>query len=165
MEFLFKHFEIVLSAVLITIGFFAGRFLEKKHYISIRQREKELRDVLTFATRYPPNLIEPQDCALVTGAVVISSDYFKQFVAGLRNLVGGRFRGYETLFDRARREAILRMKQDAKQQGYKLIVNVKVETTSISGGQQGAMPSFEICAYGTALRPEKTRFSSSLNPA
>jgi uncharacterized protein YbjQ (UPF0145 family) len=112
--------------------------------------------VLTFATRFPPNLVDPQDCRLVSGTVVISSDYFKQFVAGLRNLVGGRFRGYETLLDRARREAILRMKEDARRSGYHVIVNVKLENTSISGGRQGAMPAFELLAYGTALKPRQT---------
>lgn len=156
MDFIFEYFEWLLFLFLLALGFFAGRFLEQQHYRSIRKREKALAKVLTFATRFPPNLVERQDCRLVSGTVVISSDYFKQFVAGLRNLVGGRFRGYETLLDRARREAILRMKEDARRAGYYLIVNIKVENTSISGGRQGAMPSFELFAYGTALKPSQT---------
>jgi uncharacterized protein YbjQ (UPF0145 family) len=155
MEWLFDYFELALFLFLLALGFFAGRFLEARHYRSIRKREKSLAKVLTFASRFPPNMVEQQECRLVTGCVVISSDYFKQFVAGLRNLVGGRFRGYETLLDRARREAILRMKEDARRNGYSLIVNVRLENTSISGGRQGAMPSFELFAYGTALRPSK----------
>ncbi|MFT6733724.1 MAG: hypothetical protein ACJAS9_001914 [Polaribacter sp.] len=38
-------------------------------------------------------------------------DYFKRFLAGLRNIFGGRVVTYESLVDRARREAILRMKE------------------------------------------------------
>lgn len=159
MDFLFQHLDLLLFLILLTVGFFAGRFLEQRHYRSIRKREKALSTVLAFATRFPPNLIERQDCRMVTGCVVISSDYFKQFVASLRNLVGGRFRGYETLFDRARREAILRMKEEAKRQGYSLIVNVRLENTSISGGQRGAMPAFELFAYGTALRAPRANGS------
>lgn len=155
MEFVLENFNLLLFLFLLALGFFTGRILEQRHYRSIRQREKSLDNVLAFATRFPPNAAERQDCRLVTGTVVISSDYFKQFVAGLRNLVGGRFRGYETLLDRARREAILRMKEDARRAGYALIVNVKIENTSISGGRQGAMPSFELLAYGTALRPAR----------
>lgn len=155
MDFLLDYFEWALFLFLLALGFFAGRFLERRHYRSIRQREKKLAKVLTFATRFPPNPVDAQDCRLVSGCVVISSDYFKQFVASLRNLVGGRFRGYETLLDRARREAILRMKEDARRAGYYLIVNVKIENTSIAGGRQGAMPSFELFAYGTALKPIK----------
>lgn len=162
MQAVLEYFELILFFVLLTVGFFAGRFLETRHYASIRQREKQFAKVLAFATRFPPNLVDPQDCKLVCGTVVISSDYFKQFVASLRNLVGGRFRSYETLFDRARREAILRMKMEAHRAGYKLIVNVKLVSTSMAGGRQGAMPAFEICAYGTALRPEKPKFPTAM---
>ena len=153
MEFILNYIELLLFLFLLALGFFAGRFLEQRHYRSIRKREKALAKVLTFAIRFPPNMVERQDCRLVSGTVVISSDYFKQFIAGLRNLVGGRFRGYETLLDRARREAILRMKEDARRAGYYLIVNVKLENTSI--GRQGATPSFELFAYGTALKPSQ----------
>ena len=155
MNFISHYLELLLFLTLLALGFFAGRFLEQRHYRSIREREQALAKVLAFAIRFPPNLVERQDCRLVSGTVVISSDYFKQFVGGLRNLVGGRFRGYETLLDRARREAILRMKADAQRAGYYLIVNVKLENTSISGGRQGAMPSFELFAYGTALKPSQ----------
>ncbi len=153
MEFILNYIELLLFLFLLALGFFAGRFLEQRHYRSIRKREKALAKVLTFAIRFPPNMVERQDCRLVSGTVVISSDYFKQFIAGLRNLVGGRFRSYETLLDRARREAILRMKEDAHRAGYYLIVNVKLENTSI--GRQGATPSFELFAYGTALKPSQ----------
>ena len=157
MDFIFDYLQILLFVFLLGMGFFIGRFLEQRHYRSIRKREKALAKVLTFAVRFPPNLIDAQDCRLVSGTVVISSDYFKQFVASLRSLVGGRFRGYETLLDRARREAILRMKEDAQKAGYSLIVNVKLASTSISGGRRGAIPSFELLAYGTALRPSQDR--------
>ncbi len=153
MEFIANYLELLLFLFLLALGFFAGRFLEQRHYRSIRKREKALAKVLVFAIRFPPNLVVRQDCRLVSGTVVISSDYFKQFIAGLRNLVGGRFRSYETLLDRARREAILRMKEDARRAGYYLIVNVKLENTAI--GRQGATPSFELFAYGTALKPSQ----------
>lgn len=156
MELILQYFDLLLFLFLLALGFFSGRILEQRHLRSIRQREKSLRKVLTFTNRFPPNPVDRHDVRLVTGAVVISSDYFKQFVAGLRNLVGGRFRGYETLLDRARREAILRMKEDAQRAGYSLIVNVKIENTSISGGRAGAMPAFELLAYGTALKPTRS---------
>jgi uncharacterized protein YbjQ (UPF0145 family) len=164
MEMLFDYFELLLTLVLLAVGFFAGRFLESRHYASIRQREKQFLKIMAFSARYPPNIVEPQDTRLVCGTVVISSDYFKQFVAGLRKFLGGRFRSYESLLDRARREAILRMKMDAHKNGYALIINVKFVTTSIGGGVSGqqGIPCFEVCAYGTALRPERARFPGKL---
>ena len=156
MELILQYFDLLLFLVLLGVGFFTGRMLELRHYRSIRQREQSLANVLAFTNRFPPNPVDRHDVRLVTGAVVISSDYFKQFVASLRNLIGGRFRSYETLLDRARREAILRMKEDAQRAGYSMIVNVKIENTSISGGRAGAMPSFELLAYGTAIRPARS---------
>jgi uncharacterized protein YbjQ (UPF0145 family) len=88
---------------------------------------------------------------MVTGSVVISVDYFKRFVAGLRKLVGGRVTTYETLLDRARREAILRMKERAKDLGAYIVFNVKIETASISKGRKQTVGSVEVLAYGTAL--------------
>lgn len=116
-------FEWILFLVLLATGFFVGRFLERQHYASIREREKLYAPVLAFGARFPPDMKTPQDARLVCGCVVISSDYFKKFVLGLRNFIGGRSRGYETLLDRGRREATLRMKMEARRMGAKLVVN------------------------------------------
>ena len=84
------------------------------------------------------------------GNAVISIDYFKRMLAGFINLLGGQVRSYETLVDRARREAILRMKQNAD--GADIILNVRVETSAIgeSTGKK-AVSSVEAIAYGTAV--------------
>ena len=95
--------------------------------------------------------IGPVDCTLVGGNVVISVDYFKRVVAGLRTIVGGRITTYESLLERARREAILRMKEDAKAKGARFVVNVKLETASITKGRQQQVGAVEVYAYGTAL--------------
>ena len=154
MDILLDLIDWIVFFVLLGVGFFAGRHLEKKHYASIREREKGLAPVLAFGARFPPDLRTPQDCHLVAGCVVISSDYFKKFVLGLRNFIGGRSRGYETLLDRGRREAALRMKEEARRLGSRMVVNVKFESTSISGNR-GGVPAFEIICYGTALLPRR----------
>jgi len=87
------------------------------------------------------------------GSVVISVDYFKRLLAALRNFFGGRVKSYETLLDRARREAILRMQQEAKELGANVVINIKLETASISKGRKNAIGSVEILAYGTAMIP------------
>jgi uncharacterized protein YbjQ (UPF0145 family) len=144
--------ELGIFVALLAIGYFAGSVVEKRHYASLRTREREYSDVLAFPMRFPPDRITPQRTFLVHGTVVISSDYFKTFVAGLRNLIGGRFRSYETLMERARREALLRLKHDARRQGAKLVICVRFETTTISTGWAA---SIEVFAFGTALIPER----------
>jgi uncharacterized protein YbjQ (UPF0145 family) len=150
--------QIGIFLALLAIGYFAGSVVERRHYASIRRRERAYSDVLAFMVRFPPDRVTPQRAFLVHGTVVISSDYFKTFVAGLRNLFGGRFRSYETLMERARREALLRLKADARRRGAKLVVCVRFETTTISSGWA---PSMEVFAYGTALIPEREAAASS----
>ena len=85
--------------------------------------------------------------------IELNSDNFKQVVAGLKTLFGGRLTSYETLLDRARRDAVLRLKQEALQKGSTLVINLKFETTNIGGGNEQGMPIVQVIAYGTALKP------------
>ena len=151
MEALFDYFELTLGIVLALIGLIAGRLTERRHYASIRARERELAPVLVFAIRFPPPALTPPAMALVTGSAVIADDYFKGLVAGLYNFFGGRMRIYESLVDRARREAVLRMKAEARRSGAGMIVNVKFQTFAIPGRQPGSVRAVEVLAYGTAL--------------
>ena len=140
---------------LLLIGYVFGRATEKKHFKSIIAREKQLASLLTFSERHIPTSFQPCSGNLVSGSVVVSVDYFKTIAAGLRNLVGGRVSAFETLVERGRREAILRMKQQAHEQGASAIFNVRIETASISKGQENQVGSVEVVAYGTALIPDK----------
>ena len=111
-----------------------------------------MRNVLIFSNRFPP-LTGKGSQALVAGSVVISEDYFKRVVSGLQSIIGGRLRAYESLLDRARREAVLRMKQEARDKGAHMIINVKFQTFSIPGRNRRGFGAVEVLAYGTALTP------------
>jgi uncharacterized protein YbjQ (UPF0145 family) len=150
-EFLFEWFEALLGVALAVTGLVAGRWIERRHYASILRRERELAGVLVFAVRFPPPRLAAPASSLVAGSVVIADDYFKSLVAGLHTFFGGRVRSYESLVDRARREAVLRMKAQARQRGAGMIVNVKFQTFSIPGRRPGSSRAVEVLAYGTAL--------------
>ncbi len=143
-------FELSVLIALIVTGYVVGRYLERKHYRSIERREREFIDLITTSSKHPVGDIPSKVRAeLVQGACVISPDYFKRFVAGLRMLFGGNVRSYETLIDRARREAVLRLKEsctDASQ-----IINLRVETSSITKGRKNQVGSIEVLTYATAL--------------
>jgi len=142
--------NIIILAVLISLGYFFGRIAEKRHYDSIQKREQNFLNLITTSSKFP---IQEQSrihsSQLVQGSVVISVDYFKRMLAGLRNIFGGSIQSYETLLDRARREAILRMKESCPKADE--IINLRIETSSISKGQQSSIGSVEILAYGTAI--------------
>jgi uncharacterized protein YbjQ (UPF0145 family) len=144
-------FELIIIAGLLLTGYVVGTLLENTHYNSIRAREKELNAIPAIASKILPTEFEPCETALVAGNVVISVDYFKKFVAGLRIIIGGRVTTFESLIDRARREAVLRMKEEARKLGANYVFNIKMETSSISKGQNNSIGSVEVLAYGTAV--------------
>ena len=97
--------NLLLFLTLIAIGFVVGTLAEKRHYRSIHEREKKF---LYFPAVTMKTVINPDkkiaSAELVYGSAVISIDYFKRFLASLRNIFGGTVKSYESLIDRARRE-------------------------------------------------------------
>ena len=148
-------FQVGIFVVLLGLGFFFGRRAERKHYASILVREDEMRDLVITTDRFPPSEFLKHHSGMVSGNVVISVDYFKTVTAGLRSLVGGRLKAYESLLDRARREALLRMQDQANRAGAEAIINTKIETCRISGNANKGIGSIEVLVYGTALIPKK----------
>ena len=83
---------------------------------------------------------------IVSGSTVRAKNIGRDFMAGLKNLVGGELEGYTELLKEAREQAIERMTAQAESVGANAVVNVRFSTSSIA---QGAA---ELFAYGTAVR-------------
>ncbi|WP_017324463.1 YbjQ family protein [Synechococcus sp. PCC 7336] len=145
---------LIAFAILMLLGLLAGGAIERKHYDNIRQRERQTRHIpmVTFGAKQA--LSANTEGKLFVGSVVISADYFKIVVAGLRNLVGGRVMVYETVLDRARREAILRLKEQAVDWGASQIANVRLETANVGSSNNQGIVAIEVAAYGTGIRQE-----------
>lgn len=128
-----------------------GRIAERRHYASIRARENDGPRVPVVPSRSWDEDRLVVESRLVTASVVVSLDYFKRFLAQLRNLIGGRVGAYESLLDRARREAILRLQAQCPDAD--LILSFRLETSSIANtrGKHGA-GGVEVLAYGTMVR-------------
>lgn len=157
-DFLINNSDLVIFGFLIILGYVAGSIAEKRHYTSIKEREEEMvaLPVVSMRNVYPDT--DVHDSGLVMGSAVISIDYFKRFLAILRNLFGGRVRSYESLVDRARREAILRMKEEALKTNADIVINFRLETSTIgkSANSKRQIGSVEALAYGTAICLNKT---------
>jgi uncharacterized protein YbjQ (UPF0145 family) len=147
--------EFIVFLVLLVLGYVFGQLAEKRHFRSIIRREKEMLRMPVMTLKTVPASLNQCSTFLVSGNVVVSIDFFKKFLSGLRAFFGGRLRSYESLLDRARREAVLRMKESAIARGGKIIVNVRIETASISKHSQSrnSVGSVEVVAYGTAIAP------------
>lgn len=146
--------QLGLVVVLLLAGLVFGRAAESRHFRDIESREAALGYLLVFNEKRPPAGHEFREATLVVGSVVIAEDYFKRAAAALRGLVGGRVTAYESLMDRGRREAILRMKEAARARGAAYVFNVRFETASLAESAVGRpLFSAEFIAYGTALVP------------
>jgi uncharacterized protein YbjQ (UPF0145 family) len=147
--------QLGLFVGVLAIGLFFGRASERRHFLELAALEETLRDIGVCNGRSAPAGVEFRRGALVVGSVVIAEDYFKRVAAGLKSLVGGNLVAYESLLERGRREAIVRMKEQARQLGATAVVNVRLETASLSEDWSARRPMFsaEFIAYGTALIP------------
>ena len=145
--------NIGIPIAILVFAYFVGTYLERRHFRRIQRREQALHGfpVTTFEA-LPPNW-EVERCKLVSGSVVVSLDYFKRVIAGLRGLIGGRVKTYEPLLDRARREAVLRMNETAKADGYDAVINIRLETSRLANSRRdgNGTAGVEMLAFGTAI--------------
>jgi uncharacterized protein YbjQ (UPF0145 family) len=129
-----------------------GRYRERRHLASIVVREAALADIPVTNLKRIPDPDSVGQSMLVCGDAVIATDYFKSFAAKLRGIIGGEMRSYQTLMGRARREATLRMLEQARAAGATEVWNVRYETSNIrSAGRRQAAVSVEAFAFGTAI--------------
>ena len=89
---------------------------------------------------------EIEALGIVRGTVVQSKSFGKDFMAGMKTLVGGEIEAYSQLLNEARQIATKRMVDQAEQLGADAVVNIRFASASI---MQSAA---EITAYGTAVK-------------
>ncbi|MFH2203977.1 MAG: heavy metal-binding domain-containing protein [Elusimicrobiota bacterium] len=135
---------------LLLLGYLAGRWAENSHFRSIREREELFAHIpvttaKTFAQDKPV-----AESRLCVGSVVVSIDYYKRFLAHLRNIFGGEVGAYSPLIDRGRREAVLRMKAEYPEAD--MFVNLRLETATLFNGRQKSTGSVEMLCYATAVK-------------
>lgn len=145
--------DLLIAIALLIICYFTGRTREKRHYKSIREREVKLYKQPHINFSKNVNVSKPvKNAKLVSASVVIGCDYFKVFLASLRNIFGGNVSAYESVLDRGRREAILRIRESAYRMNADLVMNIKIETVMLS---EQTMSQVCITAYGTAVEYDK----------
>ncbi len=147
-------FNFGLPVLLLILAYVTGNWIEKRHFESIRQRETDARGFPVVSFRTMPEDWNVGSSKLVSGNIVVSLDYFKRVIAGLKGLIGGRIKTYEPLLDRARREAVLRMIESARSQGYDAVINVRLETSRLANARRDGkgIAGVEMLAFGTAIK-------------
>ena len=141
-----------VSICLIIIGLISGSLAERKHLSRLAQREAAMCDmVVTQLRSFPAVVVGNTPPTLLTGEAVIATDYFKSFLASIRKFFGGELRSYQSLLSRARREATLRVLEEARRQGYNAVCNLRYETADVGGNSTDRKAAtVAILASGTA---------------
>lgn len=144
----FLQYDLAWAFALGALGWYVAYRIEQRHLSRLAAREAEFEDISITQTPAVPPQLGAADSALLVASVVLSRGVFRTILITIRKLLGGRIPGYVMLVDRARREALVRLKADARARGAEKIVNLRLETTRISSS---GMPVVEVVAYGTVL--------------
>ncbi|MBR3397150.1 MAG: YbjQ family protein [Lachnospiraceae bacterium] len=89
---------------------------------------------------------EVEALGMVKGAVVQTKHFGKDFMAGMKTLVGGEIVAYTEMLNEARQIAIKRMVDEAEALGADAVIGVRYGSAQM---MQGAA---EVIAYGTAVK-------------
>lgn len=95
---------------------------------------------------YVPGREVAEALGIVKGTTVQSKNVGRDFMAGMKTLVGGEIVGYTEMLTEARQIAVKRMVDEATELGADAVINIRFSSSSI---MQGAA---EVVAYGTAVR-------------
>jgi len=149
MEFL----GLLITPVMIFGAWISGSIIERRHMNQLLLLESGSSDILALTIEDLPSGWQVESSDLVIGNVVISQDYFKRVVAGIKGIFGGNIGVLEPLLERARREALVRMKAEARAHGHDTIINVRLETSPLasSRGDGKGTAGVEVMAFGTAI--------------
>jgi len=154
-------FSFIVFVVLLSLGWFVGRSRERRHFQDLERRESAVRDMLvTQIKSFPRAVAGDRPPRMIVGEAVIGADYLKTFLGGLRNIFGGEVHSYETMLARSRREATLRILEQARLEGYNAVCNLRLQNadiggnTSPSGNNKRGLVMAVILASGTAYHAQ-----------
>lgn len=89
---------------------------------------------------------EIEALGMVKGTVVQTKNIGRDFMAGMKTLVGGEIVGYTEMLNEARQIAVKRMVDEAKELGADAVIDIKYGSSQVMSG------AAEVIAYGTAVK-------------
>ena len=106
---------------------------------------KKKKKIIISTTESIPKRKVIEVLGIVRGSTVRSRNFARDWMAGIKIMVGGEIEEYTKLQADAREQAILRMVRDASDLGADAVLSVRLESNAVSQGCS------EVVAYGTAV--------------
>ncbi|MBR2386281.1 heavy metal-binding domain-containing protein [bacterium] len=149
--------EFIIWIAILLCCFSLGIVIEHFHIKDIRKREIKLykSPYITFAKNINAHK-KVKKAQLVASTVVLGADLLRVVFAKFINFFGGNISLYEKIADRARREAILRIREQANKMQADIVVNIKIETIRLNSiDDRNSQPRLSVLVSGTAIQYEK----------
>jgi uncharacterized protein YbjQ (UPF0145 family) len=106
--------------------------------------------MLVVTTPHVANREIEEVLGMVSGEAILGANIFKDFFAGIRDIVGGRSAAYEKELRKAKEIAIQEMENECSALGGNAVIGMDLDYESIQMGQGGGM--LMVSANGTAVR-------------
>ncbi len=105
--------------------------------------------ILTTTSHMPEHQVQ-EYLGIVSGEAILGANIFKDFFAGLRDIVGGRSAAYESSLREAKDIALQEMVEAAEQLGANAVLGIDLDYENITMGGGGGM--LMVSASGTAVK-------------
>lgn len=127
----------------------AAQFLQLCRTSAAPSRHTLERIVIVVTTETIEGKPVQKHLGLVSGEAILGANIFRDFFAGIRDIVGGRSAAYEEELRKAKTIAVQEMMQQAAEMGANAVVGVDLDYENITVGQTGGM--LMVSANGTAV--------------
>jgi uncharacterized protein YbjQ (UPF0145 family) len=159
-------FELILFILLAFFGPFAfpvfswaiGRWYQGTLLNALNEQEKQQNAAfgghLVGSTSSKMTTLSAQSSVLLHTSIVVGPSMGQMFFMWIKSIFGGQLHSYDVVIQYGRREVIRRLQEQATHLGCSSIVNLRIETSTISfaKNQESKTSSMEFLAYATGIR-------------
>ena len=132
----------------------------REEELRIAQQKEEMRLNAAHATKskaemllttetYPSGLVITDRLEIVTAECVYGMNIFKEFMAGITDLVGGRSATTQKLFRDARKAVLQELREEAFSVGANAVIGVNIQYSQLSAKETAMLM---VTATGTAVQ-------------
>ena len=141
-------------SLLVTVGpllfsWIFGNIYQKKKQEELGVRVKAFGTDNLTTLKSPPTQVSAS--GLLTANIIMSVSWWQKLVGGIKTVFGGQVQTWDGILAWARKEAMQRLREQARAGGFDNVINVRLETSEIQSSK-GRNTAVEILAYGTGIK-------------
>jgi len=123
----------LLPAAILGIAWGGSWFIIHRHEQDLAKREPAVAHIFCHDLKSMDAMLGQRPPGIVMSEVTLGIDHFRGFLGQLKGILGGQINSYQVVLERARREVLTRLKEQAASLGYDAIANIRLDTADISG--------------------------------